>query len=328
VKISHRPQRLVKETLKFNEVRAMRVNKEQQGPIPIAAALAQPQPGDGELLIRVRATGVTPTELLWYPTTHTKEGRARTRAVPGHEFSGIITALGKGVSDFSVADEIYGMNDWFADGATAEFCLAQSQYIAPKPKSLSHELAATVPIGALTAWQGLFDRAKMHSGERVLIHGAAGAVGLFAVQLAHLNGAYVIATASAGNTEFVKQLGADEVIDYKTSRFEEQVENVDIVFDAVGGETLDRSWHVLKPGGRIATIAADSEATTDQRVKDAFFIVEPNQKQLLETAELLDGGTLKTFVSAVVPLEEASVAYGRAVPDRRGYGKVVIAVSA
>jgi NADPH:quinone reductase-like Zn-dependent oxidoreductase len=248
--------------------------------------------------------------------------------VPGHEFSGIITALGKGVSDFSVADEIYGMNDWFADGATAEFCLAQSQYIAPKPKSLSHELAATVPIGALTAWQGLFDRAKMHSGERVLIHGAAGAVGLFAVQLAHLNGAYVIATASAGNTEFVKQLGADEVIDYKTSRFEEQVENVDIVFDAVGGETLDRSWHVLKPGGRIATIAADSEATTDQRVKDAFFIVEPNQKQLLETAELLDGGTLKAFVSAVVPLEEASVAYGRAVPDRRGYGKVVIAVSA
>jgi NADPH:quinone reductase-like Zn-dependent oxidoreductase len=138
----------------------------------------------------------------------------------------------------------------------------------------------------------------------------------------------VIATASARNTDFVKQLGADEVIDYKASRFEDHVENVDIVFDAVGGETLDRSWVVLKPGGRLVTIAADSESTTDQRVKDAFFIVEPNQKQLLEVAKLLDAGTLKAFVSAVVPLEEAAVAYGRAVRDTRGYGKVVITVPA
>ena len=168
----------------------------------------------------------------------------------------------------------------------------------------------------------------MQSGERVLIHGAAGAVGLFVVQLAHLHGAYVIATASARNAEFVKQLGADEVIDYETSRFEGQVENVDIVFDAVGGETLNRSWAVLKPGGRIVTIAADREATADQRVKDAFFIVEPNQEQLLEVAKLLDAGSLKAFVSAVVPLEEASLAYSRAVLDKRGYGKVVVAVSA
>jgi NADPH:quinone reductase-like Zn-dependent oxidoreductase len=220
------------------------------------------------------------------------------------------------------------MSDWFADGAVAEFCLTQPQNIAMKPKSLTHELAATVPIGALTAWQGLFDRAKMQAGERVLIHGAAGAVGLFAVQLAHLRGAYVIATASARNAEFVKQLGADEVIDYETSRFEDQVGNVDIVFDAVGGDTLNRSWTVLKPSGRIVTIAADSEATADQRVKDAFFIVEPNQEQLLEVAKLLDAGSLKAFVSAVVPLKEASIAYSRAVPDKRGYGKVVVAVSA
>lgn len=309
-------------------MKAMRVNNAQQGPTLIAAPLPQPQPGDGELLIRVRATGVTPTELLWYPTTHTKEGGARTSAVPGHEFSGVVAALGKGANDFKVGDEIYGMNDWFADGATAEFCLTQAQNIALKPEALSHKLAATVPIGALTAWQGLLDRAKMQSGERVLIHGAAGAVGLFAVQLAHLHGAYMIATASARNMEFVKRLGADEVIDYKTSRFEDQVGNVDIVFDAVGGETLDRSWAVLKPGGRMVTIAADSEGTKDQRVKDAFFIVEPNQKQLLELAKLLDAGTLKAFVCAVVPLEEASVAYSRAVRDKRGYGKVVIAVSA
>lgn len=309
-------------------MKVMAVNNAKQGPILIASALPQPQPGEGELLIRVRATGVTPTELLWYPTTHTKQGGARTRAVPGHEFSGIIAAVGKGADGFNVRDEIYGMSDWFADGAVAEFCLTQPQNIAMKPKSLTHELAATVPIGALTAWQGLFDRAKMQSGERVLIHGAAGAVGLFAVQLAHLRGAYVIATASARNAKFVKQLGADEVIDYETSRFEDQVGNVDIVFDAVGGDTLNRSWTVLKPSGRIVTIAADSEATADQRVKDAFFIVEPNQEQLLEVAKLLDAGSLKAFVSAVVPLKEASIAYSRAVPDKRGYGKVVVAVSA
>jgi len=309
-------------------VKAMRVNNKQQAPLLIAATLTQPQPGNGELLIRVRAAGVTPSELLWYPTTHTKEGGVRTGAVPGHEFSGVVAALGKGADGFKIGDEIYGLNDWFADGATAEFCLTQPQNVALKPKSLTHELAATVPIGALTAGQGLFDRAKMQPGERILIHGAAGAVGLFAVQLAHLHGAYVIATASALDAEFVRRLGADEVIDYKSSRFEDQVEKVDIVFDGVGGETLDRSWAVLKPSGRMVTIAADSEGTTDQRVKDAFFIVEPNQKQLLEFAKLLDAGTLKAFVSTVVPLEEASVAYGRTVRDKRGYGKVVIAVAA
>jgi NADPH:quinone reductase-like Zn-dependent oxidoreductase len=308
-------------------VKAMRVNDAERGPVLIASTLPQPQPAEGEISIRVRAAGVTPTELLWYPTTHTKQGTARTQAVPGHEFSGVVASLGKGVQGFHVGDEIYGMSDWFADGATAEFCVTQPQNIALKPKNLTHELAATVPIGALTAWQGLFDRANMRHDERVLIHGAAGAVGLFAVQLAHLRGAYIIATASGRNTEFVKQLGADEVIDYKTSRFENTVENVDIVFDTVGNETLDRSWDVLRPGGRMITIAADSEAAADQRVKEAFFIVEPNQKQLMEVAKLLDAGTLKTFVGAVVPWEEAGVAYSRNLRDKRDYGKVVIAVA-
>ncbi|MFZ0579524.1 MAG: NADP-dependent oxidoreductase [Candidatus Acidiferrales bacterium] len=309
-------------------MKAMIVNNTKQGPLLIESMLPQPHAGEGELLICVCAAGVTPTELLWSPTTHTKQGKQRTRAVPAHEFSGVIAEVERGAGGFDVGDEIYGMNDWFADGAAAEFCLTQPRNIAPKPKSLTHELAATVPIGALTAWQGLFNRAKMLSGERVLIHGAAGAVGLFVVQLAHLRGAYVIATASARDAEFVKRLGADEVIDYKTSRFEDQVENVDIVFDAVGGDTLARSWAVLKSSGRMVTIAADSETTADQRVKDAFFIVEPNQKQLFEIARLLDAGTLKAFVSAVVPLEDAAIAYSGVLPDKRGYGRVVLAVSA
>lgn len=309
-------------------MKVMTVNDSKEGPILVPSALPLPEPHEGELLIRVRAAGVTPSELLWSPTTQTKTGEPRTKAVPGHEFSGIVAAVGKGSDGFNVGDQVYGMSDWFADGATGEFCLTQPRNIALKPKSLTHELAATVPIGSLTAWQGLFERAKMQSGQHVLIHGAAGSVGLFAVQLAHLRGAYVIATASTRNAEFVKQLGADEVVDYQTSRFEDRIKNVDVIFDAVGGETLNRSWSVLKPGGRMVTIAADSEATTDQRVKDAFFIVEPNQEQLLEVAKLLDVGTLKAFVSAIVSLEEASIAYSKAVPDKRPYGKVVVAVSA
>jgi len=308
-------------------VKAMKVNNTGRHPVLVVAELPQPQPAEAELLIRVRAAGVTPTELLWYPTSHTKEGSPRIGAVPGHEFSGVVAALGKSTSGFKVGDEVYGMNDWFADGATAEFCLTQPQNIALKPKALTHELAATVPVGALTAWQGLLERAKMRAGERVLIHGAAGAVGLFAVQLAHLRGAHVLATASAENSEFVKELGADEVIDYKTSRFEDYAQNIDIVFDSVGGETLSRSWAVLKPGGRMVTVAAQSEGVTDQRLKDAFFIVEANQNQLIEVAKLLEVETLKAFVGWIVPFEQAPAAYDGSPPNKHGNGKAVIVVS-
>ena len=309
-------------------MKAMQVNKVDQGPRLVLVELQKPKPGLGEILVHVHAAGVTTTELSWYPTTHTKSGTERPRAVPGHEFSGVITAIGKGVQDFEVGDEVYGMNDWYADGATAEFCITVPQNIARKPASLSHEAAASVPIGALTSWQGLIDRAKLEQGERVLIHGGAGAVGIYAVQLAHMRGARVITTVSTQDIEFVKRLGADDVIDYKASRFEKEVRDVDVVFDAVGGDTLDRSWDVLKPGGRMITIAADGEGTTDQRVKDAYFIVEPNQKQLVEIAKQLDAGYLRAFVKTTIPLNEASAAYSGAVRDKRGHGKIVISVAA
>lgn len=309
-------------------MKAMQVNKVDQGPRLVLVELQKPEPGLGEILVHVHAAAVTTTELSWYPTTHTKSGTERPRAVPGHEFSGVITAIGKGVQDFEVGDEVYGMNDWYADGATAEFCITVPQNIARKPATLSHEAAASVPIGALTSWQGLIDRAKLEQGERVLIHGGAGAVGIYAVQLTHMRGARVITTVSTQDIEFVKRLGADEVIDYKASRFEKEVRDVDVVFDAVGGDTLDRSWGVLKPGGRMITIAADGEGTTDQRVKDAYFIVEPNQKQLVEIAKQLDAGYLRAFVKTTIPLNEASAAYSGAVRDKRGHGKIVISVAA
>src|SRR5215475_3016680 len=155
-------------------MKAMEVNRADQGPRLILVELKKPETGLGEILVHVHAAGVTPSELIWYPTTHTKSGKERVRTVPGHEFSGVITAIGKGVQGFEVGEEVYGMNDWFADGATAEFCIALPQNIAHKPATLSHEAAASVPIGALTSWQGLIDRAKLEPGERILVHGGPG----------------------------------------------------------------------------------------------------------------------------------------------------------
>lgn len=307
-------------------MKAVQLNNTSGGTTLVEASLPQPVPGSGEVLVQVHAAGVIHTELGWYPTTHTKNGEPRIGAVPGHEFSGIVAAVGADVIGVAVGQEIYGMNDWFADGATAEYCLTLPGSVAPKPKSLTHIEAASVPISVLTAWQGLFDRAGLKAGERVLVHGGAGAVGIFAVQLARSRGAHVIATASEANLAFVTELGANEVIDYRKERFEDRVGKVDVVFDTAGGETLQRSWSVLKPEGRLITIVSEVEGTDDPKLKAAFFIVEPNRDQLNEVARMLDAGTLRTFVGATVPLEKAEEAYiGGHL--KSGPGKVVVVVS-
>src|SRR5262245_12229065 len=220
----------------------------------------QPHPGEGQVLVRVHAAGVIHTELSWVPTWTTPAGEPRPLPlIPGHEFSGEIAALGAGVSDVGVGDLVYGLNDWYRDGASAEYCVGRVADFARKPSSVDHVHAAATPISALTAWQGLVERASLAAGQRVLIHGAAGVVGTFAVQLARWRGAQVIGTASAANLDFVRSLGAHEVIDYRAERFEDVARDVDVVFDTVGGETLERSWGVLKPGGRLVTIAASGE---------------------------------------------------------------------
>ena len=282
-----------------------------------------PRPGPGEVLVRVRAAAVTPTELLWVPTWSTRDGAPRPLPViPGHGFSGEVAALGEGVTAVGVGEAVYGMNDWFGDGAQAEYCLARPADVALKPASVDHAHAAVTPISALTAWQGLFERARLAAGEHVLIHGGAGGVGVFAVQLAHRRGARVTATAGAGNLDFVRGLGADEVIDYRDERFEERVRGVDVVFDTVGGDTQRRSWGALKPGGRLVTVAASGERTTDERIRAAYFIVEPSRTQLAEIARLIEGGALRPVVGAVFPLAEARQAYQHK-PVR---GKVVLRV--
>jgi NADPH:quinone reductase-like Zn-dependent oxidoreductase len=305
-------------------MKAIQLHQTPNGPTLQPAQVLQPEPGKTEILIRVHAAGIIPTELEWEPTTHTKTGAARLNAIPSHEFSGIIAATGSDANGFQIGNAVYGLNDWYIDGALAEFCLTQPSSIAPKPSTLTHDQAATVPISALTAWQALFDHAKLQPNERVLIHGGSGGVGTFAVQLAHRHGAYVISTTSTKNLSLVKQLGANEVIDYKTQNFQDLVRDVDVVLDTVGGKTLELSSSVLKPGGRLVTIVTEPSGAADQRIQKIYFIVEPNHQQLIEIGKLLDAGSLRTFVNATLPLEEAAKAYEKPVPNELGYGKVVI----
>lgn len=286
----------------------------------------EPVPGPGQILIAVHAAGVTRTELNWYPSTHTASGKARLRAIPGHEFSGVVAALGEGVSGFDVGQHVFGMNDWFQQGAMAECCLTSPLNITNKPACLSAVQAATVPIGALTAWQGLFERASLQPGERILIHGGGGSVGLFAVQLARLHGAHVIATTSPETLEIVRELGAHQVVDYRAVRFEKVVDPVDVVFDTVGGDTRERSRALLLSGGRLVSIAADGEVNTNPEVRKGYFIVEPNRAQLDHMASLLCDGRLRTFTKAVVPLANAADAFLGNIGTNLEPGKIVVEV--
>jgi NADPH:quinone reductase-like Zn-dependent oxidoreductase len=305
-------------------MKAMRLADPSESPKLVEASISQPQPGPGEILIHVAAAGTIRTELDWYPTTHDKAGALRNNAVPAHEFAGTVAALGEGVTEFSLDQRIYGMNDWFAEGALAEFCLTTPNAIAPAPRSLSPTEAATVPISALTAWQGLFDRGHLHPGDRVLVHGAAGSVGLFAAQIAHLHGAHVVGTAAGQDTVFARQLGIAQVIDYHTTRFEDVLtEPFDIIFDTVGADMLLRSLPLLKPGRFAITVSSTSENATDERIKQAFFIVEPNQRQLMEVAALIDTYKLRTWVKTVLPLSRAGEAYSNHIA---GHGKTVVEI--
>jgi len=284
----------------------------------------KPSPTDNQVLVRVYAAAITPTEFAWYPTFHTPEGGNRPfPIILGHEFSGVVEAMGPTCTGVRNGDSVYGLNDWFMDGAQAEYCLTVPANIAPKPATLDHTRAAAVPISALTAWQALIERAQLSQGQRVLVHGAAGGVGSFAVQLARYKKAHVIATASAANTDFVTALGADEVIDYRTTPFETVVRDVDVVIDTVGGDTRHRSWGVLKKGGQLVTVAADAEGLNDPRARDAFFIVEPNREQLIEISRLIDTGILRPIVGDVFSMDDVRQAYER----KPGRGKNVLRVA-
>jgi len=268
-----------------------------------------PKPAAGEALIRVHATAVTPGEFQWYPTRHDSKGASRLRAVPCHEFSGVIEEIAPDVKGLKKGDEVFGVNNWFRDGAAAEYCVTTPSEIAPTPAAIDHVHAAVIPISGLTAWQALFDHGKLQAGQKVLIQGGAGGVGTIAIQLAVWKGAFVVTTVSEANIKFIQELGANEIIDYRQTRFEEVVTDADVVLDLVGGDTLRRSFGAIKQGGRVITIATSSESTDDPKVKAAFFVVESSRQQLVELAKLIESGVLRSIVSEVLPIDAAAQAY-------------------
>jgi NADPH:quinone reductase-like Zn-dependent oxidoreductase len=286
------------------------------------------QPGDA--LVRVHAAGISPAEFTWEIYETPGDGRSRLPTVPSHEASGVVAALAPDVSDdaIHVGDAVYGMTDFFRDGAAAEFVAVRAAELAPKPRSLDHAAAATIPLSALTAWQGLVDHARLAPGQRLLIHGAAGGVGSFAVQLARWRGAHVIATASARNVDFVRELGADEVIDRRTTPFESTLRNVDVVLDCVGGATTEKSWSVLRPGGQLITIVRppSPQWAAGRAARGLFFIVESSRAQLNELSRLIDAGSIRAIVDAVFPLSEARAAFERGIATAPR-GKLVLAVT-
>jgi NADPH:quinone reductase-like Zn-dependent oxidoreductase len=242
----------------------------------------------------------------------------------GFDAAGVVTAVGAGVTNVGVGQEVYGIIDQSRSGAYAEYAIAKASAIAPKPKSLNYVEAASIPVAALTAWQALFDKGNLTKGQTVLIHGAAGGVGMFAVQLAKWKGAKVIATASTSKLETVRALGADETIDYTTTPFETVVSGVDLVLDVLGGETQSRSWQTLKPNG-ILVSTLPPLPPVPAGVRGEVVSMAAKGEQLLEISKLIESGQLKTIVERVFPLRETAQALEL---NKTGHtqGKIVIQV--
>ncbi|MET7616097.1 NADP-dependent oxidoreductase [Streptomyces sp. NPDC005408] len=290
----------------------------------------RPVPGPSEVLVRVHAAGVNPTD-WWHRTTGglLNEGRP----VPlGWDVSGVVEEVGLGVTMYRPGDEVFGMPRLPEPaGAYAEFMTSPARHLARKPAGISHVEAAALPIAALTAWQSLVDTADVRPGQRVLVHAAAGGVGHLAVQIAKARGAYVIGTASGRKHDFVRRIGADEVIDYTTADFVTAARDIDVVLDTIGGDYGPRSLKTLRPGGIVVSIASPAEAplaavAEQQGLRAGFTIVEPDNGGLKEIAALIEAGTLRVEIDTVLPLEQAAKAHELGEAGRTT-GKIVLTVA-
>ncbi len=285
-----------------------------------------PAPAEGEVLVRVSHAGVGPWDAL------IRENKSAVRqALPitlGSDLSGTIAAVAPGVEKFQAGDRVYGVTNPEFTGAQAEFAIASADMIARKPESLSFAEAASAPVVAVTAWQMLFDYAKAARGQTVLILGAGGNVGAYAVQFAAQAGLHVIATASSQDEPWLRRLGAASVIDYRGSRFEELGLNVDIVLDMVGGETLERSFAIIKPGGVLVSVVSNQplEPGTRGNVRAVFFLVEVTTERLDVITDLFDRGRLVSRVGSVLPLENARLAHQMLAGEPHKPGKILLAV--
>lgn len=297
-------------------MRAMRASSSDPASLT-SESVPVPEPGPGELLVEVRGTAVTAHELTWPESWP---------AIPCHDLSGVVAAAGDGAGGWRAGDEVWGLVGFDRPGAAAEYVAVPAADLAAKPASVDHLQAAAVPLGALTAWQALHEHAHLASGQHVLVHGGAGGVGAYAVQLAARAGARVTATAAARDRAFVAGLGAHEVLDY-TGTFEDHVRDVDVVIDLAGGTTTARSWPVMRSGGTLVGIAAKPDPGQGGRsdVRGVYFIVRPDGGQMRELADLVDKQQLRPAVSAVFELADLAEAF-QAQRTARSPGKVVISV--
>ena len=287
----------------------------------------QPRPGEGEALVRVYATSVMWQEPTWPETWKTPTGLDRHLPIPCHDLCGVVAEVGTGVTGVAVGEAVYALTESWRDGAAAEYTLARATGLAPQPRSLTYVQAAAIPLVGLTAWQALFDHAGLSAGQSILIHGAAGGVGSMTVQLARWAGAHVIGTASARHRDFLRELGANEVIDYTSTRFEDVLHDIDIVLDTIGGDTMERSWSVLKKGGLLVSVFSppSQEQAKAHGVRAVFFIVEPDRTELIQIGNLIDSGHLRPVIETVYPLSEAPQAFERALSGHTR-GKIILQV--
>jgi NADPH:quinone reductase-like Zn-dependent oxidoreductase len=280
-----------------------------------------PEPGANEILVHVRAASVNPAD---WKIREGLLGESPLPSIMGIDFSGTVEAVGSGVTEFHVGEEVLGE---VADesGSYAQYAIAPVSQVAHKPDALDHRQAAALPVASLTAWQALFDTAHLEAGQKILIHAAAGGVGGFAVQFAKWKGAHVFATASSKNSEFVRQLGADEVIDYHSTRFEEVVHDADVVFDTIGGQTQERSLKVLKRGGILVSVVQppDQKMADALGVRAVFMVQKARGDQLAEIANLVASGKIKVNIESVLPLEQVRTAHERS-QSGHARGKIVL----
>jgi NADPH:quinone reductase-like Zn-dependent oxidoreductase len=288
----------------------------------------RPEPGPAEVLVRMHAAALNPTD-VWHRATGGLAGGDAPPIPLGWDLSGTVEAVGIGVTLFRPGDEVFGMpRHPIPAGTHAEYVTSPARHLVHKPEGLDHVKAAALPLAGLTAWQALVDTADVRPGQRVLVHAAAGGVGHLAVQIAKARGAYVIGTASAAKHEFVSSLGADEVVDYRTTDFAEAVRDVDVVLDTIGGEYGPRSLRTLRPGGIVVSLASPAEAALADEAarlgfRAGFMAVEADHAGMLALAELAGQGRLRPHVSAVLPLAEAARAHALSESGRT-MGKIVL----
>lgn len=280
-----------------------------------------PRPAIGDALVQVRAASFTPTELTW-PLRTDRNGHDRALVIPAHEGSGVVVDLGYGTAGISVGDEVYGLIDGYRDGWAAEYVAIEARSLAPKPATVDFIEAAAIPQAGLTSWQALFDHGHLEPGQTVVIHGASGGVGSIGVQLARWAGARVIGTGRAGARQRVLDLGADDFIDVEREGWETAAGQVDLVYDAIGGDVLARSPAIVKPGGALVSVMNPPQTGRDD-IRTVHFVRDPSGAQLREITRLVDQGKLRPQVGAVYPLAEAREAF-MAKSTQHIPGKIVL----